>query len=381
MTALPAPGRAGTGQRDALALIGLVREAVASRIPRHVLHLRLARLAPRLRHDHHHRLVREALEPVLRPSRARLFELPDGDLVVVAPPDSPHLKEAEAALLTLLAMETAEPALAVLRLPEEAAALLAAVEAALAPVPAAPPGAPEEGARFTAARLGMLERTLAGASLAAFHRHHPVCRLRPGAERPEAESLHLRLALPELGAALGASADPATAPWLRRRLRRLLDRRLLAELARPEEARRLGPAGLCLSVASLTSAEFLRFDEALGAAGRARTTIGLLPEDILADPEEFAFAREFCRARGFRLALEATAAPPLPLDRLGLDLLWLRWSPDLPRIGESLRATLPEDRERVVLTGVDGAGAIGWGWEEGITLFEGRLLRPKGSSA
>ena len=23
-------------------------------------------------------------------------------------------------------------------------------------------------------------------------------------------------------------------------------------------------------------------------------------------------------------------------------------------------------------------GAIGWGWEQGIGLFEGRLLRPKG---
>ncbi|MBX6745970.1 MAG: hypothetical protein IRY87_28385 [Acetobacteraceae bacterium] len=377
MTALHAAGRGG----NALALIGLVREAVASGIPRQALHLRLARLAPRLRRGHHHRLVQEALEPVLRPSRARLFDLPNGDLVVVAPPDSPHLKEVEAALLTLLPLETAESALALLRLPEEAAALLAAVEAALVPGPEGPPGAPEEGARFTAARLGMLERALGGVGLAAFLRHRPVCRLRSGDERPEVEFLDLRIALPELGVALGASADPATAPWLRRRLRRLLDRRLLAELARPEEARRLGPVGLCLSVASLTSAEFLRFEKVLGAAGRVQAVIGLLPEDILAEPEEFAFARDFCRARGFRLALEADSAPPLPLDRLGLDLLRLRWSPDLPRLGESLRATLPEDRERVVLTGADGAGAIGWGWEEGITLFEGRLLRPKGPSA
>lgn len=374
MSLLHTPGREG----NALALIGLVREAVAAGVPRQVLHLRLAHLAPRLRRGHHHRLVREALEPVLRPSRARLFDLPNGDLVVMAPPDSPHLQEVETTLLTLLALETAEPALAVLRLPEEAAALLAAVEVALAPGPEAPAGAPEEGARFTAARLGMLERALAGASLAAFLRHRPVCRLRPGDERPAVEFLDLRIALPELGAALGANADPATAPWLRRRLRRLLDRRLLAELAHPEEARRLGPIGLCLSIASLTSIEFLRFEEALGAAGRARAIIGLLPEDILADPEGFAFAREFCRARGFRLALEAATPTPIALDRLGLDLLRLRWSPDLPALGERLHAVLPKDRDRVVLTGADGASAMGWGWEEGISLFQGRLLRPKG---
>ena len=41
--------------------------------------------------------------------------------------------------------------------------------------------------------------------------------------------------------------------------------RLLAEIARPEEVRRLGPIGLGLSLASLTTAEFLRLDEALGA--------------------------------------------------------------------------------------------------------------------
>jgi hypothetical protein len=225
---------------------------------------------------------------------------------------------------------------------------------------------------------------LGSASLETFLRRRPVCRLRPG-EGPEVEWEDWHVALPELRAVLLPMADPAAAPWLGRRLRRLLDRRLLAELARPEEARRRGPIGLCLALASLTTPEFLRFDDVLGAAGRARVVLGLLPEDILADPEGFAFARDFCRARGYRLALEGVAAAlpllapdPPGLDRLGLDLLRLRWSPDLPAQGGWLRAALPAERDRVVVTGAEGAAAIGWGWEEGITLFQGSLLRPRG---
>jgi hypothetical protein len=43
-----------------------------------------------------------------------------------------------------------------------------------------------------------------------------------------------------------------------------------------------------------------------------------------------------------------------------------------------LAACLPKGPEAVVLTGADRAAAIGWGWEEGITLFEGTLVRPRG---
>jgi hypothetical protein len=193
-----------------------------------------------------------------------------------------------------------------------------------------------------------------------------------------------RPALDELRAALLAGADPALAPWLFRRLRRLLDRRLLAELTRPEEVRRRGPIGLSLGLDSLGSAEFLRLGGMLGSAGRARTVLALPAEDALADPEGFLFAREFCTARGYRVALDVTeisVLPLLPVGRLGVDLVRLHWSPALPlaaqRLAGGLAAALPPGPQRVVLTGADRAAAIGWGWEEGITLFEGRLLRPR----
>lgn len=376
---------------DALALAQLVREAVAADVSRQALHLRLSRLAPQLRRGHHRRLLREALEPALRPVRSRLFELPNGDLVAVAPPGGRHLREAEGAIATLLGEEAlAEgPLHAVLDLPRDAAALLAAVEDSLGP-PADPPLAARMGQRadqmadqrgnqsaaagFAPADLAGLEQALRGASLARFLLRRPVCQLTRGGAGPELAWEEWRLAWPELRAVLAPAVDPAAAPWLARRLRRLLDRRLLAELARPEEGRRRQPLGLCLAAATLGEAEFLRLDALLEGPVRAATVLALPAEDALADAEGFAFARDFARARGYRLALDLPGPAllaALPPDRLGVELVRLPWSPGLA----ALAPALPPGQ--VVLTGADRAAAIGWGWEAGVTLFEGRLLRPR----
>lgn len=146
----------------------------------------------------------------------------------------------------------------------------------------------------------------------------------PDGDGPELLWEDLQVDQPTLRAALLPTGDPDGSPWLLRRLRRLLDRRLLAEIARPEELRRLGTVGLGLSLASLTTAEFLRLDSALGRAGRARVTIGMAPEDILADPDGFAFARDFCRVRGYRLALDGITGEALALlpPRTGWDWTW-----------------------------------------------------------
>jgi hypothetical protein len=387
---------------DALALIRLLREAVAAAAPREALHLRLGALAARLRQPHRRRLVEDALGGLRGAHRIRLFALPNADLVAVAPPaGAERLREAEAALRTLLAPEAegSPPAVSRLRLPEEAAALFAAVEAALAPpapvAPQPPPPPPADALpgggsaaaprRFTTEDLAAMERGLAGADLSGFLRQRPVCRLGPGDAAPETAWREWGVSLPAVFAALAppGAADPAAAaarsPWLLRRLRRMLDRRLLAALARPERAAALGAAALRLSPPSVHTPEFARFAEALGPAGRSLVAVGTPAEDVLADPAGFAAARDGCRARGFRTALveaDAAALPLLPPHRLGLDLVQLRWSPGLP--AAAAEALLPAGREgTVVLAGADTAAAIGWGWEQGIALFEGRLLRPR----
>ena len=162
--------------------------------------------------------------------------------------------------------------------------------------------------------------------------------------------------------------------WLYRRLTRTIDRRMLALLAVPEEVRTAGPFGLDLNVASILSPAFLRFDAGLPAALRGQPVLGLSPEDVIADPSSFLFARDFARARGYRLMLRGITAGLLdafPLRRTGLDLLQLCWSPELARLERS--AALPEPA-RIVLTGADDAEALGWGREHGIALYQGTAV-------
>ena len=389
------------GSQDALALATLVREAVAAGAERQALHLRMSGLVDRVTAEHHHRLVREALAPLLRPTRSRLFELPNGDVVAVVPARSGQIDAVRAALDTLLHAEGEAPnhACTMLRLPQQAAALLTVVEDSL-DSGRTEPAVAFGGQDFSGAALAALEKALGSTSLAAYMRQRPVCRLRPGGgqggsnDGPEPEWYEYRVAMQDLCATLMPGADPTSAPWLHRRLKRLVDRRLLAELARPEEVRQLGRIGLSLTVQGLTDPEFLRLDSLLGQEARRKVVLGLSVTEVLGDPEGFAFAASFCRARGYRLALEKVAAATLLLlprggaigdaagedlgAQLGMDLLKLRWSPALTQLGPRLAEVLPRRPDSIVLTGVDRAAAIGWGWEHGITLFQGTLVGVRG---
>ncbi|MBW6400171.1 hypothetical protein KPL78_20090 [Roseomonas sp. HJA6] len=380
----PSPGAAA-----AVALAGLVREAVAAGVERRVLVFRPGRLAPARRREPQISLLRSAWDGLRRTSRTRVFALPRGGLVAIEPCPAHHLLEAERSLADMLEPAEAAASISLLRLPDQAAAVLAAVEESLgllAAVRAATQtatGRAPNGEAITGA-----ERALASADVSAFLRRRKVCRLTPGGGAPEALWEDLRLSLHDVRDALLPGTELRLAPGLTRRLRRVLDRRLLAGLARTEELRRIGPISLALGIDAVTSPDFLRLDALWPLALRGDLTVALAIEDAAMDPAGFAFARDLLRARGHRTMLDATgpsALVTLPPARAGIALVRLRWSDALPALGspqaEALRAAMPSAPDAVVLSGVDRPAAIAWGWEMGITLFQGRLMegrRPQG---
>lgn len=386
------------GPQAAADLIALVEESVATDSRREVLLLRLGGLDPRQRGASAHpagRLVREALAPLFEGSvRTRLFGLPNGDLVAVAPPPAHPLEAAREALTRVLDATAPPDAIRTLRLPEAAAAVLAAAAESLGLTgaaagredptawPSSGPSAPGGATAFDSAALAALERTLAAADLGAVTRRQTVCRLDPDHgpaaplwedRRPDWTAL--------AAAVLPPGCDPAAAPALRRRLGRLLEARLIAELAHPASLRAWRPTGLAISPETFGGPAFARLDAALPAMSRAGLVLGLRAEDALADPSGFASVRDAARARGYRLALDA-ATPALlvllPPARLGVDLVRLRWSPDLTTLSAEARAhalaLCPGGPAGVVLAGVAASAALAWGWEAGITMFQGPLI-------
>ncbi|MCX8133036.1 MAG: hypothetical protein N3D18_03620 [Roseococcus sp.] len=369
------------GAAEALALAALVRDCVASGVERHALLLRLSRVPDRLRAPRHARQWEEALAPLLRPTRARRFDLPGGDVAVICPPPGAHLETVRATLERLVPELPIEEWAPHLRLPAEAAVLLTAVEAALGLAAAPEPSPPPPGPPPSPAALDAALRALAGADVAIAQRRRGLWRLAPGQEEARREAVEIRAHLPDLAERLLPGAALEAWPAAFTAFRRAAERRLLADLARPEEARHLGPVCLPLALGSVTEAEALRLDAALGPAGRAALCFCVPLADALADPAGFARARRLAQARGWRLGLDGLepghVAALSPAARAP-GLLRLRFRPGFLAADAAERAAfaaaLPEDRARVALLGADTPAAIAWAWQHGITLFAGRVF-------
>ena len=375
---------AWTSTADAAdSLAGVVQSCVTTATERHGLSLRLDLLPPSCAKPHHFRLFRAALDPLLEADRASAFRLPNEAVVVIwRGPGGHHLDRALAVIRHLLAdlperLPEWERLAETFRLPEAADTLLgliAASEPASRAGTLARDGATAPLGAIDPALLPLLERNLVQADLSSFIRRRPVSRLEESG-RMARQWEERGLAFGDLAAMLVPGRSLTASPWLLHYLSRILDRRVLALLTAPDELREAPPFALTLRVESLLSAEFLRFDRALPAGLRGELLINLRPADILADPAAFRFAREFARARGYRIVLRGLSRALLaafPLGPEGADLLQFRFQPAYAEAG------LPRgiDARRLILAGVDGPAALNWGRAGGITLFKGNLARP-----
>jgi hypothetical protein len=364
---------------DAEALARALNACAVAEIDRRALLLRFTHVPPALLRPAHRQRARAALEPLLFADRARRFRLADGSLVVLwRGPASERLDQALRSLLLLFAdlphgvVQRAE-VICQLELPRDNAVLFNAIEesrAALQPRRSAVRAMPEQP--LDIATLASLEQALAQADVAHFARRKPVCSLgSDSALRLQWEKRYLSIS--EIAAVLAPEHNPLADPWLFRRLTRTLDRRMLALLSHPEELRLAGPFALDMNVASILSPYFLRFDAALPQSLRGEVLLELLPTDMLADPATFIFARDFARARGYKILLRDVVAemlPVLPLDCLGMDYVQLRWSAELEAM-EPTDITQAAELDRIVLSRIEGRDALDWGVRAGIGLFMG----------
>jgi hypothetical protein len=372
--------RSGAAREAARQLEALVHETVSSGAARQALLLRLSTLPRALAQPHHLRLAVEALEPLAAADRARLFLLPNHDAAIVWRGAAPAaLAECRDRLRTLLADAPpghgADAITRHLALPDQADTLLDAIAASLLPAPA--PIATTPRAPLDLAALAALEAALARADLSRFARRRPVCALSPGAGLALAWEMRL-FSLAELADTLAPDRDLKAAPWLFRRLTRTLDHRMMALLSAPQELHRAGPFGLALNIASLLSPAFLRFDAALPARLRGHVVIALRPDDLLADPPAFIFARGFAQARGYRLLLAGittATAGAFPPEAIGIDHVQLAWQPGLATGSPALLGLPPA---RIVLAGTDTTAALDWARAQGIPWVSGALARQEG---
>ena len=370
-------------QSDALREI--LRQTQVSGASRRALLLHTDRLPAILAKPHHLRLARESLVTLEAADRAQLFELTRGRCAVVwrARGDG-EMSEVLRSLENLIADQPSDqgPKLSELvttyELPQQAGWLLDELDEEPSQEPAEPKRA------LTVPLLAGIEDALARADLSQFARWRTVMRLSvagpPNARLPRIETApawdERYFAVHALGASLCPDYGLKAEPWLFRRLSRLLDRRMLAMLATPEDVHTLDTFGIGVNVPTILGAEFQRFDDALPSAQRGGVVLNLRPDDVLCDPAAFLFARNFVTSRGYRLALVGASILQLrvlDLAASGFDYVYVPLTQAIMADPALLTGLAPKDTN-FVLTGLNRANDVRWAAMRGITLGRGRAL-------
>jgi hypothetical protein len=308
---------------DAAGLRDLIRQTEIAGAQRRALVLHADRLPAALGRPHHHRLARDALQAIASADRAQTFELSRGRMAIVwRDRGGRELDTCMAALKHLLADLPGDQAVApgelvsLYDLPDQAAWLADELE------PAAVSAKPvDTGLPMDAALLVRLEEALQQAALAQFMRWRPVRRVTTEGTAVAWEERYVSLRA--LAADLCPGRTLHDGSWLFRRLTRTLDRRVLSHLSNGMELAGNRALALTLTVGALLSPEFMRFDSALPATLRGHVVVRLDAADMVSDTAAFVFARNFVRARGYRLLLRLPGGVVDPVA-LGVEFIEVR---------------------------------------------------------
>jgi hypothetical protein len=238
------------------------------------------------------------------------------------------------------------------------------------------------GAALDLTNLEALERSIMRADLANVLRRQEICAVIPG-DRPAAVFHEIFFSMRYLADTVLPGYDVTSDKWLFQHLSRVLDQRMLALLMQREYRDMLNHASLNLTLATVLGREFLEFDRVTNHKDRGTIAIELPAIEVLSDPGDYLFARDFLKERGYKLMIDAVPHLMLPLiDRklLGFDLVKIVWTPAFidhikGRHASDLRDAVERiGRERIILCRVDHQQAIDVGQELGLSLYQGRLI-------
>jgi hypothetical protein len=380
-------------------LLDFVTRLDRHRAGRMACELHLGLLRPYHQQPHHLRIVRKTMEPLTRRFDAGIYEMHNRSVVVVT--KGAALADIEHYVAQVRALFSEDPLFigqdqsqfcswydlerdyaALLRrarwLTEDRKAADSSASDEPAPANRATPG----GTAIRPTHLEQIERAIEHADLANILRRQEVCAIIPGL-RPEPMFHELYFSMYYLAQTLLPGHNVTSDDFLFRHLTRVLDRRMLALMMQRELFPMLRTAALNLNVRTVLAAEFMEFDKATNIKDRGSLAIELPALDIMNEPNEYLFARDFLKERGYKIVLDGVKHLNLPLidrDWLGFDFVKVTWTPSLyddaaTQRGEALKAAVSRiGRERVVLCRVDSEDGLKAGEALGITLYQGRLV-------
>lgn len=228
--------------------------------------------------------------------------------------------------------------------------------------------------------LAQLEKTLLQADLSNIIRNQPVCAI-VGKSPPLELFKEVYVAITDLIKTLCPNVDVRRSPHLFNRLMETLDKRVLENVAHHDGGAYRKNFSLNLSVKSLSTEDFLRFDESLTASNKETILLEIKQSDICTNLASFLSVREKIQRKGYRFCMDLVTFDSLALvqrEKLGLDMIKIIWSADIlnkPLLDLSKKAIQKTNPERLILCHVDDKRAIDFAQNLGISIFQGYYIQ------
>jgi hypothetical protein len=390
--------RDGRKTSDEEMLVDFVERLERHRAGRRAVQIHLSQLRPYHLRPHHLRISKQVLEPLVKKFEAGVFQLWNNDLVVLTKGASEEDIEISVRdVKKLFAKDplfTAPPGSARVApfcewydLESEWQSFVDLCRGHNESRRKA--ASPSGGAKASIvenligpAILEKLENAIVNADLANVLRRQQVFAIIPSA-KPAPILTELFFSMPFLAQTVAPGYNVTGDKWLFQHLARVLDARMLALMPRQDYQPMLKNASLNLSLATVLSPEFLDFDRATNNKERGPLAIELPALDYFSDPDDFTFARDFLKERGYKIILDQVKHELLPIldrDRLDVDLVKVVWSQAFfddctgDQADDMQKAVERIGRERIILCRVDAEDGISIGQKLGLSLFQGRLL-------
>lgn len=235
--------------------------------------------------------------------------------------------------------------------------------------------------------LSKVEQAMSQASLASQVRRQTVCTVFATSKgvTPKLEPIFEEyfVSIADLRDAMTPNIDLSANRWLFQYLTQILDKRMMAHIAREPAVKKGEAFSLNMNVQTILSPDFQKFDEVLTSATRSRLVIELQLVDIFADLGGYIFARDYLQEKGYRVCIDGLNHLTLRYvdrARLGADLIKLQWTPDgLNMLSQEMMYQFKElisqtGQARVIMCRCEDQVGLDCGMEAGIIMYQGRYI-------
>lgn len=229
--------------------------------------------------------------------------------------------------------------------------------------------------------LVTLESALKQADVSNFLRRQSICFMEDDMT-VHPLSMEYYLSIQDIEKTLNTECDIQSNTWLFRHLTSILDKRMLPRVLESIKLGKQQIYNINLSLPSILGRSFHRFHDAVKGVQKS-ITIEIDMLEIIANPGGFQFIKDYLKDRGYMISIDCvpySAHKMVEFSSLEHDQLKLIWSDDFVEgLLDGGRKKFSNwlgkhDREKIVLCRCDSENALEVGMSLGIHRFQGRTI-------